>query len=93
MKKIKIFAIIGLIATISFLNSCGNKSKEHTEEAKKNIKEANKELKEATKDASEEIKTKATTDWQKFKLESEIEIAKLKKQSNDLKVKIEKNQI
>lgn len=88
MKKIKFFTIVSLMICALFLNSCGKKSKEHTEDAKENIKEANTELNEAANDASEEVKAKATADWQKFKTESESEIVDMENQAKVLRKKI-----
>ena len=69
-------------------SSCGKASKDHVEAAKENFKEAGHELKSAVADANEEAKENAKEDWQKFKNESDVQIAEMENRISALKQKI-----
>ena len=90
MKNIIGFTVAAVIMTASLLIGCGERAEKHVGEATENMVEANKELKEAAKEASEEAKTKVTTNWQKFKIESDSTITSMKENVTGLREKIAK---
>lgn len=81
--------IAGLMFSFIFF-SCGDGSKKHIEDAKKNVKEVAKNLDSAAIDVNEEVKSKTISEWKTFKKESDIAISTAENQAKELKGKINK---
>ncbi len=90
MKRLTgVINITSLMITLFIgIGGCGKASEQHVADAKEKIEQANQDMKEAVIDANENIKKKAREDWQKFRVESEKEIAVMEIQTTELKQKI-----
>ncbi|WP_152971468.1 hypothetical protein [Lacinutrix algicola] len=82
--------IIILFMTGTVLTSCGETSKQDAKAVKQDTKELSKDLRQGAADTSKEIKTKVSSEWQKFKAESETTIENSEKEIKVLREKIAK---